>query len=89
LSRSSAIQQTGVKDYKSKVIAMKNTKAKWNCELSLQQLLSDPLVTTLMAADRVDAGELYETLSEAGRKLPHAKAAPRAKRFFPFAECRC
>jgi hypothetical protein len=42
-----------------------------------------------MAADRVDAGELYETLSEAARKLPHAKAAPRAKRFFAFAECRC
>jgi hypothetical protein len=89
MSRSSAIQQTGVKEYKSKAIAMKNTKAKWNCELSLQQLLSDPLVTTLMAADRVDAGELYETLSEAARKLPHAKAAPRVKRFFAFAECRC
>lgn len=72
----------------SKDIAMTN-RTKWNCELSLQQLLSDPLVVTLMAADRVDADELHETLSETARNLPRAKPAARSKRFFAFAECRC
>jgi hypothetical protein len=68
---------------------MKNTKAKWNCELNLQQLLSDPLVNTLMAADGVDADELHETLSETARNLPRTKGAARGKGFFAFAECRC
>lgn len=88
MSCSPAIQQAGVKEYKSKVIAMKNTKTKWNCELSLQQLLSDPLVATLMAADHVDLDELQVTLSEAARNLPRAKA-PARKGIFAFAECRC
>jgi len=56
--------------------------------LSLQQLLSDPLVSTLMAADHVDMDELQVTLSEAARNLPRAKAAVR-KGIFAFAECRC
>jgi hypothetical protein len=68
---------------------MKKTKAKWNCELSLQQLLSDPLVNTLMAADRVDVDELHVTLSETARNLPRSKAAARGRGFFAFAECRC
>jgi len=63
-------------------------KTKWNCELSLQQLLSDPLVSTLMAADHVDMGELQVTLSEAARNLPRAKV-PARKGIFAFAECRC
>jgi hypothetical protein len=70
----------------SKDIAMTN-RTKWNCELSLQQLLSDPLVVTLMAADRVDASELHETLNETARNLPRAKPATRSKGFFAFAEC--
>ena len=71
----------------SKDIAMTN-RTKWNCELSLQQLLSDPLVVTLMAADRVDASELHETLSEKARNMTRAKPA-RSRGFFAFAECRC
>jgi hypothetical protein len=67
---------------------MKKMKAKWNCEPSLRQLLSDPLVHTLMAADRVDADELQESLHETARNLPRAKAGW-ARGFFPFAECRC
>lgn len=72
----------------SKDIVMTN-RTKWNCELSLQQLLSDPLVVTLMAADRVDASELHETLIEKARNMPRAKPAARSKGFFAFAECRC
>lgn len=64
-------------------------KAKWNCELSLKQLLSDPLVNALMAADRVDAEELHEKLSETARSLPRAKTPARSKGIFAFAECRC
>jgi hypothetical protein len=67
---------------------MKNSKTKWNCELSLQQLLSDPLVTTLMAADHVDMDELQVALNEAARNLPRVKA-PARKGLFAFAECRC
>lgn len=36
----------------------------WNCELSLKQLLSDPLVNAVMAADRVDVRELQEKLNK-------------------------
>ncbi len=56
---------------------MKNMKAKWNCELSLQQLLADPLVNTLMAADRVDPDELHEELLEKARDFSRAGAASR------------
>lgn len=87
-SCSPAIQITGGHEnkFRSKDIAMR--KSKWNCELSLQQLLSDPLVNTLMAADRVDVDELQVTLSEAARKRPRAKTSTR-KGIFAFAECRC
>lgn len=66
---------------------MKNKNSKWNCELSLDQLIKDPLVATVMAADRVDAGELYETLSEQARSLVRPRAASRIKGFFAPAEC--
>ncbi len=71
----------------SKDSAMTNKKAKWNCELSLQQLLSDPLVNTLMAADRVDPEELHEELREKARDFSRAGTAFRPKGLFAFAEC--
>lgn len=66
---------------------MKNKNSKWNCELSLDQLINDPLVATVMAADRVDAGELYETLSEQARSFVRPRTASRIKGFFAQAEC--
>jgi hypothetical protein len=50
-----------------------NKKRNWNCELSLQQLLADPLVNAVMTADRVDAQELYEKLSQKARNLTVAR----------------
>ena len=63
-------------------------KAKWNCELSLQQLIADPLVNILMAADRVDPQELHDELRDRARDLPRAERG-RSKGFFGLAECRC
>lgn len=71
----------------SKDIVMKNMKAKWNCEPSLQQLLADPIVNTLMAADRVDPDELRDELREKARDFPRKGMASRSKGFFGFAEC--
>jgi hypothetical protein len=66
----------------------KNMTAKWNCELSLQQLMSDPLVNTLMAADHVDPQELHDDLRRTARELPGTKEASHG-RGFSFAECCC
>ncbi len=66
---------------------MRNLKAKWNCEPSLKQLLADPIVSTLMAADHVDPAELRDELREKARDFPRRAAASRSKGFFGFAEC--
>ncbi|HWK01353.1 MAG TPA: hypothetical protein VNR41_11660 [Xanthobacteraceae bacterium] len=66
---------------------MNNKNSKWNCELSLDQLINDPLVAAVMTADRVDAGELYETLSEKARSFVRPRTASRIKGFFAQAEC--
>ena len=66
---------------------MKNKNSKWNCELSLDQLINDPLVATVMAADRVDANELHEVLSEHARSFVRPRVASRIKGFFAQAEC--
>lgn len=66
----------------------KNAKAKWNSEQSLSQLLSDPLVHSLMAADGVDPAELREELREKARDLPHTKTSS-SKGFLDTLECRC
>lgn len=64
-------------------------KSKWNCELNLDQLLADPLVHTLMAADRIDPRDLHEELRQKARDLPQAEKASRRKGFSMFAECCC
>jgi hypothetical protein len=66
---------------------MKNKNSKWNCELSLDQLINDPLVATVMAADRVDANDLHERLSEQARSFVRPRPASRARGFFASAEC--
>ena len=38
-------------------------------ELSLREALSDPLINAVMAADRVDPGQLAAELAETARKL--------------------
>lgn len=66
-----------------------NKKRNWNCELSLQQLLSDPLVNAVMTADRVDVQELHEKLSQKARNLTVVKP-PRAEQpSFALAGCCC
>jgi hypothetical protein len=37
--------------------------------MTIDQLLSDPLVRTLMVADRLDAGEVATTLREIAREI--------------------
>lgn len=66
-----------------------NKNRNWNYELSLKQLLADPLVRTLMAADHVDPRELRERLSSKAHDLPEAETATRAGGFFAAAECCC
>jgi len=43
-------------------------------ELTLEQMLSDPIVETLMEADAVDPRKLQETLSVIARKRQAAEA---------------
>ena len=44
-------------------------------ELTLTELLDDPMTRAVMAADRVDPAALNETLSAVARKLQHSFAA--------------
>ena len=43
-------------------------------ELTLTELLDDPMTRAVMAADRVDPAALNETLSAVARKLQHSFA---------------